>query len=124
MHCKNIGLNCLCYRKCICRCNGHRIISAFFSSHELQTCDWPRNVGCDGLELSASPAAAAVSSSTSSRGRERERERERDRERDREEPRTRYTPPPPPPQPAAVVTSRGQPRQLQSKQEFIKVSEN
>ncbi|XP_018569336.1 uncharacterized protein LOC108909440 isoform X6 [Anoplophora glabripennis] len=84
-------------------------------SHELQTCDWPRNVGCDGLEISAPPSSAAVST-TSARGRDRDRERERDRD----EPRARYSPPPPP-QPAAVVTSRGQSRQLHhTQQEIIK----
>lgn len=75
-------------------------------SHELQTCDWPRNVGCDGAELSASVSATSPNPS---------------RNRDREESRSRYTPPTPPPaQPAAIVTSRGQPRQLQH-QEIIKV---
>ncbi|XP_044257338.1 uncharacterized protein LOC123006716 isoform X2 [Tribolium madens] len=75
-------------------------------SHELQTCDWPRNVGCDGAEISG-PVAATSASPPS---------------RTREEPRTRYTPPTPPPaQPAAIVTSRGQPRQLQhNQQEIIK----
>ncbi|XP_064215278.1 chitin deacetylase 5 isoform X6 [Tribolium castaneum] len=76
-------------------------------SHELQTCDWPRNVGCDGAEISG-PVAATSASPPSSRT--------------REESRTRYTPPTPPPaQPAAIVTSRGQPRQLQhNQQEIIK----
>ncbi|XP_049817330.1 uncharacterized protein LOC109598001 isoform X7 [Aethina tumida] len=84
-------------------------------SHELQTCDWPRNVGCDGLEISG-PPSALVSPGPTSRSRERERDRE-------EQPRQRYSPQPPPPpaQPAAVVTSRGQPRQLHhTQQEIIK----
>ncbi|KAJ8980638.1 hypothetical protein NQ317_017934 [Molorchus minor] len=90
-------------------------------SHELQTCDWPRNVGCDGTEVSGTPSSSlSSSSSTTSTG----RGRERDRERDRDETRTRYSPPPPPPQPAAVVTSRGQPRQLHhTQQEIIKQQE-
>ena len=78
-------------------------------SHELQTCDWPRNVGCDGAEIQGPVSVSATSASPPSRT--------------REEPRTRYTPPtPPPPQPAAIVTSRGQPRQLHhNQQEIIKV---
>ncbi|KAJ3639696.1 hypothetical protein Zmor_003040 [Zophobas morio] len=77
-------------------------------SHELQTCDWPRNVGCDGAEIQGPVSVSATSASPPSRT--------------REEPRTRYTPPtPPPPQPAAIVTSRGQPRQLHhNQQEIIK----
>ncbi|KAM3967605.1 chitin deacetylase-like 5 [Aphomia sociella] len=67
-------------------------------SHELQTCDWPRNVGCDG---------------TSAIGVE---DLERINERDPPPPPPpRRTPPPPPPpppraQPNPVVTSRGQPK--------------
>ncbi|XP_068916349.1 mucin-4 isoform X2 [Tenebrio molitor] len=77
-------------------------------SHELQTCDWPRNVGCDGAELSGPGPISATSPNPQSRT--------------REEPRTRYAPPTPPPaQPAAIVTSRGQPRQLHhNQQEIIK----
>lgn len=78
-------------------------------SHELQTCDWPRNVGCDGTAESVTTPAVTYSSSSSSR---------------RPESKIRYThpPPPPPAQPAAVVTSRGQPRQLHhSEQEVLKV---
>ncbi|XP_026320215.1 uncharacterized protein LOC113230481 isoform X4 [Hyposmocoma kahamanoa] len=72
-------------------------------SHELQTCDWPRNVGCDG----ASAAATG------------EEELERLIERDPPPPPPpppRRTPPPSPPppppraQPNPVVTSRGQPK--------------
>lgn len=71
------------------------------SSHELQTCDWPRNVGCDG---------------TSAVGAE---ELERISERDPPPPppppprRNPLPPPPPPraqPQPNPIVTSRGQPK--------------
>nr|XP_023013002.1 uncharacterized protein LOC111503036 isoform X1 [Leptinotarsa decemlineata] len=91
-------------------------------SHELQTCDWPRNVGCDGLEVSGSPAAYS-SSSASSRTKERERERDNEKERVRVDQRqTSYSslpPPPPPPQPAAVVTSRGQPRNLHHSQQSL-----
>ncbi|XP_072402961.1 uncharacterized protein Cda5 isoform X3 [Diabrotica undecimpunctata] len=93
-------------------------------SHELQTCDWPRNVGCDGLDVSVSGAPASYSSySPPARSKDRGREREKDKER--EDTRTRYSAPPPPPpplvQPAAVVTSRGQPRNLQqTQQEIIK----
>lgn len=82
------------------------------SSHELQTCDWPRNVGCEGLAEVAAPApstSSSGSSGSSSRV---------------PESRSRYNPPPPPPpaQPAAVVTSRGQPKQLHhTQQEIIKV---
>ncbi|KAL4713961.1 hypothetical protein ACJJTC_015615 [Scirpophaga incertulas] len=65
-------------------------------SHELQTCDWPRNVGCDGLSAAG--------------GEELERISERE-----PPPRPlppRRTPPPPPPrvQPNPVITSRGQPK--------------
>lgn len=28
-------------------------------SHELQTCDWPRNVGCEASDESVSPASSA-----------------------------------------------------------------
>ncbi|KAG5881907.1 hypothetical protein JTB14_007106 [Gonioctena quinquepunctata] len=93
-------------------------------SHELQTCDWPRNVGCDGLEVSGSPTPFS-STSASSRSKERERERDNEKERVRVDQRQSYSslpPPPPPPQPAAVVTSRGQPRNLQhhTQQDIIK----
>ncbi|XP_017776469.1 PREDICTED: mediator of DNA damage checkpoint protein 1 isoform X4 [Nicrophorus vespilloides] len=72
-------------------------------SHELQTCDWPRNVGCDAVgEITVTATASPSTSGRSS-----------------EVTRSRYTPPPPPPQPAAVVTSRGQPRQYHH-QEIIK----
>lgn len=77
----------------------------------MQTCDWPRNVGCDGLG-EAAPATATASAAPSTANRA-------------PESRSRYTPPPPPPpaQPSAVVTSRGQPRQLHhNKQEIIKVT--
>uniref|UniRef100_A0A1Y1L861 Chitin-binding type-2 domain-containing protein n=2 Tax=Photinus pyralis TaxID=7054 RepID=A0A1Y1L861_PHOPY len=79
-------------------------------SHELQTCDWPRNVGCDGTgDVVTTPSVAYVSSTPSRSA----------------DSKIRYSHPPPPPpippQPAAVVTSRGQPRQLQhSQQELIK----
>ncbi|XP_045481551.1 uncharacterized protein LOC123685740 isoform X7 [Harmonia axyridis] len=66
-------------------------------SQELQTCDWPRNVGCDGAEIAA--AATTPSSPSNSRIKE-------------DYTRTRYTPPPPP-KPSALVISRGQPRQQQ-----------
>ncbi|XP_059055130.1 uncharacterized protein LOC131849147 [Achroia grisella] len=67
-------------------------------SHELQTCDWPRNVGCDG------------SSALGAEDLERISEREPP-----PPPPPRRTPPPPPPpppraQPNPVVTSRGQPK--------------
>ncbi|XP_044765098.1 uncharacterized protein LOC123321514 isoform X2 [Coccinella septempunctata] len=65
-------------------------------SQELQTCDWPRNVGCDGAEIAAAPTTPTPSNS---RAKE-------------EYTRTRYTPPPPP-KPSALVISRGQPRQHQ-----------
>lgn len=66
-------------------------------SHELQTCDWPRNVGCDG--------AAVIG------GEELERLNEREPPR-RKSSSSRRTPPPPPPraQPNPVITSRGQPK--------------
>ncbi|XP_056646387.1 uncharacterized protein LOC130451413 isoform X2 [Diorhabda sublineata] len=90
-------------------------------SHELQTCDWPRNVGCDGVDASVSVSGSPPTyTSYNPTG----RSKERVRERVREDSRTRYSPPPPPPppvQPAAVVTSRGQPRNLQqTQQEIIK----
>ncbi|KAL0901835.1 hypothetical protein ABMA27_006996 [Loxostege sticticalis] len=67
-------------------------------SHELQTCDWPRNVGCDG--------GSAVG------GEELERISEREPPPPPPPPAPRRTPPPPPPrvQPNPVVTSRGQPK--------------
>lgn len=75
-------------------------------SHELQTCDWPRNVGCDGLEAVSQPV-----SQTSNNQRENVREKD--------EYRTKYTLPPPP-KPSAVVISRGQPRQHHINQQLIK----
>ncbi|KAL3290229.1 hypothetical protein HHI36_023586 [Cryptolaemus montrouzieri] len=66
-------------------------------SQELQTCDWPRNVGCDGTDIAPSPSTP----STPPNSRQKE-----------EYTRTRYTPPPPP-KPSALVISRGQPRQQQ-----------
>lgn len=82
----------------------------FYCSHELQTCDWPRNVGCDG---------------TSAGGEELESVRVSEhRQRDPPRPPPRRTPPPPPPpppraKPNPIVTSRGQPRY--SQQEYEKV---
>ncbi|XP_030021846.2 mucin-17 [Manduca sexta] len=66
-------------------------------SHELQTCDWPRNVGCDGASVIG--------------GEELERLSERE-QRPPPPPPPRRTPPPPPPraQPNPVITSRGQPK--------------
>nr|XP_032529041.1 uncharacterized protein LOC116779016 isoform X4 [Danaus plexippus plexippus] len=64
-------------------------------SHELQTCDWPRNVGCD--------ATGAVIAD----------DYERLNERQPPPPTSRRNPPPPPPsraQPHPVITSRGQPK--------------
>lgn len=80
---------------------------SYYFSHELQTCDWPRNVGCDGLgEVSVTASASTSPSNIPSRV---------------TESRTKYTPPPPA-QPTAVVTSRGQPRQIHyNQQETIKV---
>ena len=88
--------------------NVNCIFIGYVCSHELQTCDWPRNVGCDA---SGEAISATAAPSTPSRS------------RDPETSRVRYTPPPPPPpQPAPVVTSRGQPRQLHhNQQEIIKV---
>ncbi|CAH2050063.1 unnamed protein product, partial [Iphiclides podalirius] len=65
-------------------------------SHELQTCDWPRNVGCD--------ATGTVSGG--------ELERISQREPAPPPPPPRRTPPPPPPraQPNPIITSRGQPK--------------
>ncbi|XP_013149526.1 PREDICTED: uncharacterized protein LOC106111883 isoform X5 [Papilio polytes] len=76
-------------------------------SHELQTCDWPRNVGCD--------ATGAVID----RGEELERLSERERDPPPPPP-PRRTPPPPPPraQPNPVITSRGQPKY--NRQEYEK----
>ncbi|XP_072946390.1 uncharacterized protein Cda5 isoform X6 [Epargyreus clarus] len=66
-------------------------------SHELQTCDWPRNVGCD--------ATGVVG------GEDLERYSERDTPPPPPPP-PRRTPPPPPPraQPNPIITSRGQPK--------------
>ncbi|XP_039760431.1 uncharacterized protein LOC120634100 [Pararge aegeria] len=62
-------------------------------SHELQTCDWPRNVGCD--------ATGAVVAE----------DLERINEREPPPPPPRRNPPPPPrAQPNPVITSRGQPK--------------
>ncbi|KPJ09397.1 hypothetical protein RR48_08848 [Papilio machaon] len=76
-------------------------------SHELQTCDWPRNVGCD--------ATGAVID----RGEELERLSERQRDPPPPPP-PRRTPAPPPPraQPNPVITSRGQPKY--NRQEYEK----
>ncbi|XP_050313536.1 uncharacterized protein LOC126748381 isoform X7 [Anthonomus grandis grandis] len=90
-------------------------------SHELQTCDWPRNVGCDGLEISNHPAASASTGTHSQTSRGRERSRSQEKDDVRTDLSSKYSiPPPPPPQPKAVVTTRGQPRQLQNQQEIIK----
>ncbi|KRT80463.1 Carbohydrate-binding protein [Oryctes borbonicus] len=82
-------------------------------SPELQTCDWPRNVGCDGtgevsitsvVSSSNPPSSSSVSS----------------------EPRTRYTASAKAPsssissQPSVIVTPRGQPRSLHHTQEIVK----
>jgi len=78
-------------------------------SHELQTCDWPRNVGCDSSGEVSVPATASPAPSS--------------RASPENTNRVRYTPPPSPPappQPTPVVTSRGQPRQLHHNQEIIK----
>ncbi|CAH1153305.1 unnamed protein product [Phaedon cochleariae] len=89
-------------------------------SHELQTCDWPRNVGCDGLDMSGSPSFI-TSTSSKPRQKERDNERERERERVRAEPKPSYPSSQSIQQPSVVVTSRGQPRNLQhSKQDIIK----
>ncbi|XP_053618934.1 uncharacterized protein Cda5 isoform X6 [Plodia interpunctella] len=65
-------------------------------SHELQTCDWPRNVGCDGTSAIGSDDLERIS----------------EREPPPPPPPRRTPPPPPPPraQPNPVVTSRGQPK--------------
>lgn len=76
-------------------------------SHELQTCDWPRNVGCDGLgDVTVTSPGGSVSASVSPSARVPEQ-------------RVRYTVVPTDvvpsrsqaSQPAAVVSSRGQSRQ-------------
>ncbi|GJQ67068.1 Cda5 [Trypoxylus dichotomus] len=82
-------------------------------SPELQTCDWPRNVGCDGTgEISLTSVVSSSnppsSSSISS------------------EPRTRYTASSKSSsssissQPSVIVTPRGQPRSLHHTQEIVK----
>ncbi|XP_045491546.1 uncharacterized protein LOC123691260 isoform X4 [Colias croceus] len=63
-------------------------------SHELQTCDWPRNVGCD--------ATGAVVAE--------DLERLNEREPPPPPPPRRNPPPPPRVQPNPIVTSRGQPK--------------
>ncbi|XP_063617012.1 mucin-2 isoform X1 [Cydia splendana] len=68
-------------------------------SHELQTCDWPRNVGCDATGT----GAALVSDDL-------ERISERERDPPPPIPPRRNPPPPPRVQPNPVVTSRGQPK--------------
>ncbi|XP_045524011.1 uncharacterized protein LOC123714033 isoform X5 [Pieris brassicae] len=71
-------------------------------SHELQTCDWPRNVGCD--------ATGAVVAE----------DLERLNEREPPPPPPRRNPPPAPRlQPKPVVTSRGQP-QYSRREEYEK----
>ncbi|XP_049873006.1 mucin-5AC isoform X2 [Pectinophora gossypiella] len=69
-------------------------------SHELQTCDWPRNVGCDGTSAIGGEDLERIS------------ERDQNREPPPPPPPRRTPPPPPPPraQPNPVVTSRGQPK--------------
>ncbi|VVC89285.1 unnamed protein product [Leptidea sinapis] len=62
-------------------------------SHELQTCDWPRNVGCD--------ATGAVVAEDLGRLNERQSAPSR--------PAPRRNPPPARTQPNPVITSRGQP---------------
>ncbi|KOB79386.1 Chitin deacetylase-like 5 [Operophtera brumata] len=63
------------------------------TTHELQTCDWPRNVGCDVVSAAGGD----------------ELERLSEREPPRPAPR-RNPPPPPRAQPKPVITSRGQPK--------------
>ncbi|XP_060807728.1 mucin-2 [Amyelois transitella] len=65
-------------------------------SHELQTCDWPRNVGCDGTSVLVAEDVERIS----------------EREPPPPPPPRRTPPPPPPPraQPNPIVTSRGQPK--------------
>lgn len=69
-------------------------------SPELQTCDWPRNVGCDGtgdVSITAIVSSSSLPSSSSVSN----------------EPRTRYTvSPKAASQPSVIVTPRGQPRSL------------
>ncbi|VVC89282.1 unnamed protein product [Leptidea sinapis] len=71
-------------------------------SHELQTCDWPRNVGCD--------ATGAVVAEDLGRLNERQSAPSR--------PAPRRNPPPARTQPNPVITSRGQPKY--SRQEYEK----
>lgn len=79
-------------------------------SPELQTCDWPRNVGCDGTGEVSITAIVSSSNSPSSIS---------------TESRTRYTASPKSPsllssQPSVVVTPRGQPRSLHHSQDIVK----
>lgn len=111
-------------------------------SHELQTCDWPRNVGCEVAEVSApsaparevTPRVPAVtkfrfSSVPEQQQPARETQREREREREQSQPSApahiqQIQTIPPPPElkyaPNPVITSRGQPRNFE-KDEIIKV---
>lgn len=108
-------------------------------SHELQTCDWPRNVGCEVREIVAAPKPVKQSVpkvSTPSRVRfvqqqptiesyshEQQQQQQQIQPQQHQQP-SPFTAParikqvqplPPPPQhyaPNPVITSRGQPKEL------------
>ncbi|KAJ2940615.1 hypothetical protein O0L34_g14721 [Tuta absoluta] len=90
-------------------------------SHELQTCDWPRNVGCDGTSAVGGEELERINEREQDRNINRHHERVQERHQERNQQRNplppppppRRNPPPPPPpraQPNPVVTSRGQPK--------------
>lgn len=108
-------------------------------SHELQTCDWPRNVGCEVTEVSAPsaparevtprvPAVTRVRFSSVQEPTVREQQRDRDH-REQSQPSApahiqQIQTLPPPPElrfaPNPVITSRGQPKNF-PQEEIIKV---
>lgn len=85
-----------------------------YSSHELQTCDWPRNVGCDAL--------GSVDNDEIERVVEHLVER-KPKPPPPPPPRRAPLPPPPPQrvQPNPVVTSRGQPKLTRDEYEKVMI---
>lgn len=89
-----------------------RLIVDIFRSHELQTCDWPRNVGCGAASVESSEASSVTQSAPSAPSIQRTRQQI-----------VQNNPPPPPPpraSPNPVVTSRGQPTHI-NHQQIVKV---
>lgn len=103
-------------------------------SHELQTCDWPRNVGCEAPEVSQSAAAAPTREITPRVPQPQVPSRVRfsSSGMDSSAPSAPahiqqiQTLPPPPDQlrisPKPVITSRGQPPSFTTQDEILKVN--